>query len=85
MHSRKPDTLSYIFSSKIDGEEVPSSEPGCRQEYDGQVAQLVINEVTLEHAGKYKMVAQNTGGDVTSECNITVKSKGMTHLKMLLL
>lgn len=43
--------------------------------FDGQVAQLVIDEVLQSDAGHYKLVAKNNSAEVSSECEVTVKSK----------
>ena len=52
-----------------------SSDGEFRQIYDGQVAQLVIDEVFLDDSGHYKVTAKNDWGEVSSECDLIVKGK----------
>ena len=66
--------LSYL----VDGERLPSDSE-FTQIYDGQVAQLVIDEVFLDDSGHYKIIAKNVSGEVSSECDVVVKGK-RTHL-----
>ena len=58
----------------VDGERLPSDNE-FKQIYDGQVAQLVIDEVFLDDSGHYKIIAKNASGEVSSECDLSVKSK----------
>ena len=60
--------------SLVEGKPLPS-DGDFRQIYDGQVAQLVIDEVFLDDSGHYKVTAKNAWGEVSSECDLIVKGK----------
>lgn len=43
--------------------------------FQGDKCSLVINEAFLDDAGVYKVVALNAGGEVSSQCVLSVDSK----------